>query len=815
MAEQVWLSKRLQCDEIGGVRDDGPVTVTEEGAPARPAPPAAVVSLAVDGMTCGACASRVERRLNRLDGVQARVNFATGRASVALDLPMPAELLVEEVLAAGFSARLVDGPAGRPVGDDDLDRQIRSLGRRLVVAAALFMPLCDASVAFWLVPTLRFPGWQWLMIALAAPVVCWSAWPIYVAAARSARFRTMTMDTLVSMGILASVAWSVYAMFWRDTARGQRSILFVLAHGSGGSLYLDVAAGVTTFVLAGRYFEAISRRRAGSALRALAGVAAKDATIVGDDGGEERRPASFLAVGDRFVVRPGETVATDGVVLSGSSAIDRSAMTGESLPADIGPGDPAQGGTISLGGRLVVRATRVGHETQLAKMVQLVERAQDEKAAAQRLADRISGIFVPAVVAAAAATLAGWLLAGGGSGQAFDAALSVLIIACPCALGLATPAALVVAAGQGARMGIFFKGYGALESSRQVDTVILDKTGTLTRGAMVVTDVAISDGVVENSVLAWAGAVEQASEHPIGRAIVALARAGGRSIEECASFIAAPGYGVTGTVAGHVVAVGQPNAIAGTDLPSEVGRAIAAWEADGKTAVAVSRDGEVVGALAVADTLRSTAASAVGELRALGLHCVLVTGDHESSARATGRAIGIEDVVAGALPVDKVAIVHRFQAEGRSVAMVGDGVNDGPALATADLGIAIGSGTDVAIGAAQMVIVRDDLRAVPVAIRLARRTLGTIRGNLVWAFCYNVVAIPVAALGLLDPLIAAAAMAISSGFVVWNSSRLGHAGADFDAAATASKVSHHATAGASGEEKLVPGRSVRELSGAH
>ena len=411
--------------------DDGPVTVTEDEAPGRSSLPQQVVSLAIEGMTCGACAARVERRLNRLDGVRARVNLATGRASVALESPLPVDRLVGEVSAAGFSARLVDGSQGHPGGDDDLEGCIRSLGRRLVVAAALFMPLCDASVAFWLVPTLRFPEWQWVMLGLAAPVVCWSAWPIYVAAVRSARHRTMTMDSLVSIGILASVAWSVYAMFWRDTARGQRSILFVLAHGSGGSLYLDVAAGVTTFVLAGRYFEAMSRRRAGSALRALAGVAAKDATIIGDEGAEERRPASLLAVGDRFLVRPGETVASDGVVVSGSSAIDRSAMTGESLPADVGPGDAVQGGTVSLGGLLVVRATRVGQETQLAQMVRLVERAQDEKAAAQRLADRISGIFVPVVILAAATTLAGWLLAGGSSGQAFDAALSVLIIACP------------------------------------------------------------------------------------------------------------------------------------------------------------------------------------------------------------------------------------------------------------------------------------------------------------------------------------------------------------------------------------------------
>jgi P-type Cu+ transporter len=759
-------------------REDVPVTATAhapapDAAPPRGAPPVEL-ALAIGGMTCGACAARIERRLNRLDGVSARVNFATERAAVVLDGGVPVERVVGEVQAVGYSARLIAQREGAAAPDGDAGRQARSLGRRLVVAALLFMPLCDLSVAFWLVPTLRFPGWQFLLIALAAPVICWAAWPFYAGAVRSARHRTATMDTLVSIGIVASVGWSLYAMFWRDTGHAQRSLLFVLSHGNGGAIYLDVAAGVTTFLLAGRYYEAVSRRRAGTALTALAGLAAKEVGILDGDGVERRHPLSVLAVGDRFVVRSGETVAADGVVISGSSSIDRSAMTGESVPADVGPGDRVTGGTIELGGRLVVRATAVGDDTRLAGMVRLVERAQDEKAAAQRLADRIAAVFVPLVLLAAVATLSGWLLAGGSSGQAVSAALSVLIIACPCALGLATPAALVVAAGRGAQAGIFFKGYRAFESSRQVDTVVLDKTGTLTEGRMAVTDVTALDDVGADRLLSWAGALEEASEHPIGRAIAAHARREGAQLVELASFESVPGHGVTGTIAGHVLEIGSRAAVAGEGMPAEIAELGVVWEKEGKVVVAVRRDGAVIGAMALSDSLRSTAAPAVRELAALGLHCVLLSGDDEGAARAMGRSLGIDEVVAGALPADKAALVRRLQAAGRSVAMVGDGVNDGPALATADLGIAVGSGTDVAIGAAEMIVVRDDLRAVPAAIELARRTLHTIRTNLVWAFCYNVVAIPLAALGFLNPLIAAAAMAMSSGFVVWNSSRLRH-----------------------------------------
>jgi P-type Cu+ transporter len=722
-------------------------------------------------MTCGSCAARIERRLNHLDGVTARVNFASERASVVLDGGVTLEGVVEEVAATGYSAHpLADG--GGPVLDEELDRRIRTLGRRLVVAAVLFMPLCDLSLAFWLVPTLRFPGWQWLLIAVASPVVCWAAWPFYVGAVRAARHRTTSMDTLVSIGILASVAWSLYAMFSLDTGRAQRTLLDVLSHGGARSIYLDVAAGVTTFLLAGRYFEATSRRRAGAALRSLAGLAAKTVAILDDDGVERLRPLAFLEVDDRFVVRPGETVAADGVVVDGSAAVDRSALTGESLPADVGVGDPVQAGTIAGGGRLVVRAAAVGEDTQLAEMIRLVERAQDEKAAAQRLADRISAVFVPIVLVAAAATLAGWLVAGAASGQSVNAALSVLIIACPCALGLATPAALVVAAGAAARAGIFYKGYGALESSRQIDTVVLDKTGTLTEGRMAVIGLAADGPVDEDDLLAWAGTLEQASEHPIGRAIVARARDRGCRHGDLSSFVATPGLGVSGTVDGHLLSIGS---LAGPadDIPPALLERCTGWRRAGMAIAVVRRDGAVVGALAASDTLRPTAADAVDELRALGLRCVLLSGDHEAAARTMAGALGIEEVVSGALPSDKVALVRRLQADGRSVAMVGDGVNDGPALASADLGIAVGSGTDVAIGAAEMVILRDDLRSVPAAIDLARRTLRTIHTNLVWAFCYNVVAIPLAALGFLDPLIAAAAMALSSGFVVWNSARLG------------------------------------------
>ncbi|MBV8464101.1 MAG: heavy metal translocating P-type ATPase, partial [Acidimicrobiales bacterium] len=723
------------------------MALTDERPPAAAGPPREV-TLAVEGMTCGACAARIERRLNRMPGVSARVNLATERASVRLQ-DVPVEQVVAAVAETGYGAAVL-GPA-RPESDEAvLDRRVRSLGRRLVVAAALFMPLCDLSIAFWLVPGLRFPGWQWLLLGLAAPVVGWAAWPFYVGAVRAARHGTATMDTLASMGIVASTGWSLYAMFWRDGGRSPHSLLTVLSHGGGGAIYLDVAAGVTTFLLAGRYYEAWARRRAGAAQRALTAVAAREVSRLDERGDEERVPVSALRVGDRFVVRPGETVATDGVVVEGNAAIDRSVMTGESLPVEVGTGERVAGGTLASGGRLVVRATAVGQATQLGAMVRLVERAQDEKAAAQRLADRVAAVFVPAVMVAALATWTGWVLSGASAGTAFAAALSVLIIACPCALGLATPAALVVATGQGARAGVFFKGYGALERSRQVDTVVLDKTGTLTRGRMAVVDVATVPGVTEAALLQWAAAVEQASEHPLARAVCARARRAGVTPVPVTSFSSTPGVGAAGVVDGHAVAVGSPASVAGP-LPSGLARRTAGWQQAGAAVVVVVRDGAVVGALGAADSLRASAAGAVAALEAMDLDCVLVTGDHAAAARCTGRSLGIDQVHSDVSPEEKVALVRRLRHQGRTVAVVGDGVNDGPALATADLGIAVGSGTDVAIAAADVVVLRDDLRAVPAAVDLARRTLRTIHVNLLWAFAYNVVAIPLAAFGLLDP----------------------------------------------------------------
>ncbi len=752
------------------------------------------VTLTVEGMTCGACAARIERRLNKLDGVDARVNFATERASVTLDAGVPVERLVDEIAALGYSAApLPPEPAGADDGGGD-DR-VRYLRRRLVVAAALLMPLGNLSVAFWLAPSFRFPGWQVVLLVLAAPVLGWAAWPFYQAAVRGAWHGVTTMDTLVSVGIVCSTAWSVYAMFWQDRGRSAaysalsaHSVLWVLGHGSVGGIYLEVGAAVTTFLLAGRYFEAKARRRAGDALRSLAALGAKDVAVVQPDGRETRRPVSQLAVGDYFVVRPGEAIATDGEVVAGASAIDRAAMTGESLPVDVQPGDEVTGGSVALSGRLTVRATRVGADTQLARMIRLVEEAQNQKAAAQRLADRISAVFVPAVLVIAAATLAVWLLAGDSTGRAVAVALSVLIIACPCALGLATPAALVVASGEGARDGIFFKGYQALERSRHIDTIVLDKTGTLTEGRMQVVDIACAAGAEPAAVLCWAAALEHHSAHPIARAIVAATgpppNRPGHTPEAAPGAPGVPdlgvevetlsGQGVRAVIDGHLITVGGT-----TLLPADTGAltgSLAAclqdWDRQGHTAVIVSRDGIQVGAIALADTLRPTATAAVEQLVALGLRCVLVSGDRPAAVESVASALGVSEVVAGALPAEKVAIVRRLQREGRTVAVVGDGINDGPALAAADLGLAVGSGTDVAINAADLIIVRDDLAVVAGAVTLARRTLKTIRGNLFWAFGYNIVAIPLAAAGLLNPLIAGAAMAFSSAFVVGNSARI-------------------------------------------
>lgn len=732
------------------------------------------VSLVIGGMTCGACAARIERHLNGLDGVKANVNYASDQARVVLAGDLPVQMLIDEIEAVGYSARTVADLAPIVDQEAEIDRRARALGRRLVVAALLFMPLCDLSVIFWLSPYVRFPGWQWLLVALAAPVVTWAAWPFYSAALRGARHRTYTMDTLVSLGIVTSTSWSLYSMFFRLPERTPHSLAYLFGHQAGGASYLDVAAGVTTFVLAGRYFEASSKRRTGNALRSLAAVGAKDVAILDPTGLESRCPVSELFVGAQFVVRPGESVATDGEVVSGQSTIDRSAMTGESIPVDVGPGDVVIGGTVSIGGRLIVQATKVGLDTQLSHMIRLVEDAQNEKADVQRLADRVSGIFVPAVIAAALMTLAGWLVAGGSTEQAFNAALSVLIIACPCALGLATPTALLVASGAGARLGIFFKGYEGFEASHRIDTVVLDKTGTITSGQMTVTDVEGTLGVDRAALLRFAGALEQASEHLVGRAITAVALEELGQLPPVTEFLAMPGLGARGTVDGHTISIGKRELLFPGPLTTSDPLAIrcAAWEALGQTAVLVGRDDVLVGALAVADTIRPSARAAVEALQSLGLECVLLTGDNESTARAVADAVGVAKIIADALPADKVTVIRHLQDEGRSVAMVGDGVNDGPALASADLGLAVGSGTDVAINAADLIIVRDDLRVVATAIALSRRTITTIRGNLAWAFAYNLAALPVAACGLLNPLIAGAAMALSSGFVVWNSARL-------------------------------------------
>ncbi len=737
------------------------------------------ITLVVGGMTCSACAARIERKLNGLDRVTAQVNLASERATITAPADISPEQLIDQVEAIGFTARRpedADLPGNEGTQAED-DRRVRALGRRLAVTALLFMPLCDCSIAFWLVPSLRFPGWQLLLLALAAPVVTWAAWPFYRAAVRNARHGTATMDTLVSLGIVASTVWSIYAMFWRDAEHTDRSLFFMVAHRSGGAIYLDVAAGVTLFLLAGRYFEAVSRRRTGRALRSLAARGAKEASLVGSDGVEQRVPAATLQVGDRFVVRPGETIATDGTVRSGRSAVDASMMTGESTPVHLVAGDPVVGGTITVDGFLEVEATKVGAQTQLAQMVRLVEEAQNQKAGVQRLADRLAGIFVPSVIAISLLTLGGWLLFGGSAQQAWNAALSVLIIACPCALGLATPAALHVASGQGALLGIFFKGYHSFETSRDIDTVLLDKTGTMTSGKMEVVGVAAVAGCARESVVRVAGALEQGSEHSIAHAITAHARGEVGDLPPVEDFVSLPGLGARGVVDGDLFSIGRAELFgAAAVIPERVSARCGEWESAGRTTVLIGRNDEVVGAIALADAVRPTARAAVEQLAELGLRTVLVTGDNEATARFVGRSIGVDEVIAGALPADKVAVIEALQHEGHTVAMVGDGVNDGPALSVADLGLAVGSGTDVAINAADLVILREDLRVVPAAITLARRTIRTIRGNLVWAFAYNLAAIPLAACGLLNPLIAAAAMALSSGFVVWNSSRIRHVG---------------------------------------
>ncbi|MGV0853398.1 heavy metal translocating P-type ATPase [Mycolicibacterium phlei] len=726
------------------------------------------IELSIEGMTCASCANRIERKLNKIDGVTATVNFATEKAHVTYDGDVTPETLVETIENAGYQAHLPAPPAGNESAEDDPTAALR---RRLLISLALTIPV----VAMAMVPALQFTNWQWLSLALAAPVAIWGAWPFHRAAWANLRHGTTTMDTLISMGTLAALGWSVYALFWGTAGLPgmTHEFTFTLARADGtGNIYLEVAAGVTTFILAGRYFEERAKRRAGAALRALLRLGAKDVVIL-RDGVEERIPADRLVVGDEFVVRPGEKIATDGVVVEGSGAVDASMLTGESVPVDVEPGDNVVGATVNVDGRLVVRATKVGADTQLAQMARLVENAQNGKAAAQRLADRVSGVFVPIVIALAVGTLGFWLGTGASVAMAVTAAVAVLIIACPCALGLATPTALMVGTGRGAQLGILIKGPEVLESTRRVDTIVLDKTGTLTTGAMTLVDVVAADGTDPDEVLRVAGALESGSEHPIARAITAGARDKVGDLPAVADFANERGLGVRGVVDDREVAVGRARFVAPDgDLAPELKEAVSQAESQGRTAVVVGWDGEAHGVLVVSDTVKPTSAEAVSRLRALGLRPMLVSGDNEAAARAVAGQVGIDEVIAEVLPQDKVDVVKRLQDEGKVVAMVGDGVNDAAALAQADLGLAMGSGTDVAIEASDLTLVRDDLNLVPDAIRLSRRTLATIKGNLFWAFAYNLAALPLAAAGLLNPMIAGAAMAFSSVFVVSNSLRL-------------------------------------------
>ncbi|MFG2709086.1 heavy metal translocating P-type ATPase [Streptomyces goshikiensis] len=759
----------------------------------------AEVELTIGGMTCASCAARIEKKLNRMDGVTATVNYATEKARVSYAGDVGVADLIATVVKTGYTATEPPPPAPEPeeetearpetAGADEAPRdpELAALRQRLLVSSALALPV----VLLAMVPALQFDNWQWLSLTLAAPVVVWGAFPFHRAAWTNARHGAATMDTLVSVGTLAAFAWSLWALFFGHAGMpGMRhGFDFTISRTDGSSaIYLEVAAGVVSFILLGRYLEARSKRKAGAALKALLELGAKDVTVL-RGGREVRIPVARLAAGDRFVVRPGEKIATDGTVVEGSSAVDASMLTGESVPVEVAVGDGVTGATVNASGRLVVEATRVGADTQLARMARLVEDAQNGKAEVQRLADRISGVFVPVVLLLALGTWVTWLLITDDPAAAFTAAVAVLIIACPCALGLATPTALMVGTGRGAQLGILIKGPEVLESTRRVDTVVLDKTGTVTTGRMTLTGVHPAEGVDEKQLLRLAGALEHASEHPIARAVAAGAadRAGTAGtlpapegsappspFEDVADFENVAGLGVQGVVDGHAVLVGREKLLAAWEitLPAGLAEAKEAAERAGGTAVLVAWDGAARGVLTVADAVKETSAEAVTRLRALGLTPVLLTGDNKAVAEAVAREVGIDEVIAEVLPQDKVDVVRGLQARGRTVAMVGDGVNDAAALAQADLGLAMGTGTDAAIEAGDLTLVRGDLRVAADAIRLSRRTLGIIKGNLFWAFGYNVAALPLAAAGLLNPMIAGAAMAFSSVFVVSNSLRL-------------------------------------------
>ena len=732
------------------------------------------VELVIGGMTCASCAARIEKKLNKIDGVTASVNYATEKAAVAVPDGYDPTQLITAVEATGYTATL----AGSTVETTDdtsaseADPELLALRHRLIAATALSVPV----IAMAMIPALQFTYWQWASLTLAAPVVLWAAWPFHRAAWANLRHGSATMDTLISMGTLAAFLWSLYALFLGTAGAAGMTHPFTLtlapSHGAA-NIYLEVAAGVTTFILAGRYFEKRSKRQAGAALRALLELGAKEVSVL-RDGTETKIPADQLAAGDEFVVRPGEKIATDGVVVSGTSAVDASMLTGESVPVEVGTGDNVVGATVNAGGRLVVRASRVGSDTQLAHMAKLVENAQTGKAEVQRLADRISGVFVPIVIAVAVITLGAWLGAGFPVAAAFTAAVAVLVIACPCALGLATPTALLVGTGRGAQLGILIKGPEVLESTRTVDTVVLDKTGTVTTGKMALVDVVTAPGTTRGDLLRLAGAIEDASEHPIAQAIAIAARDETGTLPTVEEFANVQGKGVQGVVDGHAVVVGRETLLAdwAQHLDPDLVRAKAHAETEGKTVVAVGWDGQARGILVIADTVKPTSAQAIAQLKQLGLTPVLLTGDNEAVARRIAEDVGIDTVIAEVMPEGKVQVITRLQAEGKTVAMIGDGVNDAAALAQADLGLAMGTGTDVAIEASDITLVRGDLRSAVDAIRLSRRTLSTIKTNLFWAFAYNVAAIPVAALGMLNPMLAGAAMAFSSVFVVTNSLRL-------------------------------------------